>query len=679
MKVLNFPLIKITAAFVLGLLVGFYFGINNSYIVFGILLALLLLLFFTYYQTQKAFSTSTYFGIAVVLFSFWAGVTNHFVHQENFRQSHFLHLDNIFLKPQNAEVTVKEKLKSSLYNDRFVVVVAKASGRACTGKLLLNIRKTAGNKKIEVGRKLLINGKIYPHKPANNPDQFDYGKYLSNKYIYAQMYVGIDEIKTEGTIEKSILSYASNFRNTIIHNLEKSNFSKEELNIVIALILGQQQDISKEVLQDYQFAGAVHVLSVSGLHVGFILLFINALLFWLSGNNIGNGIRFVTILVFLWAFAVIAGLSPSVVRSVTMFTFVAAGMFLKRKTNIYQTLTVSILLILMVSPSFLFDVGFQLSYLALFFILWLEPLLAGLWEPKNKVINYFWKILTVSFAAQIGALPISVYYFHQFPGLFFLTNLLVLPALGCIMALGVIVMGMAAFDYVPKAPIVLLEWCIRVLNGVIKWIASFEQFIIKDIPLNFILLITSYLAIVSSIIWFKKPSYKRLIFVLSAIIILQISYFGTRYYNQNQQEWIVLQAKKESLFMLRNGEKVTLYSKDSILKNNKQYRAVQSYLTTNFSTVTKTEPLKNVHYFKNNKILIIDSLGITPAYFKPDIIVVVQSPKVNFDRMLQDYNPKLIIADGSNYKSYVALWERSCEKYKIPFHATAEKGFYKVE
>jgi competence protein ComEC len=259
------------------------------------------------------------------------------------------------------------------------------------------------------------------------------------------MYVGSSDVKISTKIDKSIWYYSAKLRDRIVENLRKSNFNSEELNVVVALILGQQQDISPEILHDYQFAGAVHILSVSGLHVGYLLLFINFLLLPFPKSKIGNLARFFIIFFSLGGFAIIAGLSPSVVRSVTMFSFVAGGMCLKRETNIFHTLLVSLLLILIVSPSFLFDVGFQLSYVSLFFIVWLQPLFKQIWQPNNKIKGYFWDILTVSFAAQIGAFPLSIYYFHQFPGLFFLTNLVILPAIGLIMALGVFVMIIAIF------------------------------------------------------------------------------------------------------------------------------------------------------------------------------------------------------------------------------------------
>jgi competence protein ComEC len=165
-------------------------------------------------------------------------------------------------------------------------------------------------------------------------------------------------------------------------------------------------------------------------------------------------------------------------------------------------------------------VGFQLSYIALFFI---THLLASIWNPRNKPLKYIWGILTVSFAAQI-TMPLSIYYFHQFPGLFFITNLAVIPLLSFIMTLGILVMVLASFNYVPLFLSKPLEWSIYYLNKIINSIASFENFIIRDIPLNTYLLLSSYLLIVASIIWFKKPNFNKLIIVLLAIIATSYVY-----------------------------------------------------------------------------------------------------------------------------------------------------------
>ena len=332
------------------------------------------------------------------------------------------------------------------------------------------------------------------------------------------------------------------------------------------------------------------------------------------------------------------------------------------------------LLILLFEPSFLFDVGFQLSYIALFFILWLQPLLAEIWKPKNKIVNYFWEILTVSFAAQIGAFPLSIYYFHQFPGLFFVTNLVVIPFISLIMGLGVLVMVLAAFDYVPMYLSKSLEWSIFILNKIINSIASIKQFIIQDIPFNWYLLISFYLLIISSIIWFKKPNFNKLLIAMFAVLILQITFFGTHWNIQKQEELVLFNSKKTTLISERKGENVTLYQNGKELKS----QAINSYVMGNFSEIKATKKLENLLFFKGNKILILDSVGVYPRNMQPDILVLTQSPKINLERLFQDLKPKIVVANTTNYKTYIQLWKATCLKKKIPFHATGEKGFYRL-
>ena len=677
MKILQFPLTRITIWFVFGILFSFYTSPNPNFIFISIGISFSLLVL-AYFLSKNDFIQKIYFGAFTYLLFFQIGIFTQIINTDSYQADNYIHQIKNETDEHSVEVVLREKLKSSVLNDRFIGVVKRIDNRESSGKILVNFHKIKGNSKLNIGSNFLIKGTVYRHKNPINPDQFDYGKYLTNKSILGQMYADSYQIKISKTTDKDIWYYSDFLRNKILNNLEKSNFSKDELHVVAALILGQQQDISPEILHDYQFAGAIHILSVSGLHVGFILLFITFLLKPLRKNKVGNTIRLVTIIVSLWGFAILAGLSPSVVRSVTMFSFVAVGMHLKRSTNIFHTLLVSVLLILLFQPSFLFDVGFQLSYVALFFIFWLQPLLENLWTPNNKIAIYFWEILTVSFAAQIGAFPLSIYYFHQFPGLFFVTNLIIIPFLSVIMALGVFVMVLAAFDYVPEIPAKILEYSIYILNKTINWVASFEQFIIKDIPFNWQILLSLYLLIVAVIIWFKKPTFHKLAFALTALLLFQTTFIVTRWNNQNQEEWIVFNIKKNTLITERTGEKVVAFCNDSIQKEIATNPTLKSYLIANFSSISNQKKIQNVFYFKDKKILILDSLGIYAKNINPDIIVITQSPKLNLERLLKTYKPKIIVADASNFKTYIKVWEATCRKEKIPYHATGEKGFYRL-
>ncbi|MFH6972141.1 ComEC/Rec2 family competence protein [Flavobacterium petrolei] len=677
MKVLHFPLARITIGFILGILFAFYLQPSISAVFIALISSLSIFILF-YFLSKSRSKLSLYFGVGTYFLSFIIGVSTQITHTDYFQKSNYIHNTSIFEQPHFISLTIREKMKSSPFSDRYLAIVNHIDQKEQTGRIILNIQNDSLHHALQVGNSLLIKGTLTKNKPPNNPNQFDYSKYLENKQIYAQLYADVDEIKIGSKIEKDIWYYSSKLRTRIIRNLEKNNFNKTELNVAIALIMGQQQDISPDIIRDYQYAGAVHILSVSGLHIGFILLFVTFILKPIPNTKRGSFIKLITILISLSMFGIIAGLAPSVVRSVTMFSFVAIGNHLRRSVNIYHTLLVSVLLILLFEPSFLFDVGFQLSYIALFFIIWLQPLLSSIWKPKYKVSKYIWDILTVSFAAQIGTLPLSIYYFHQFPGLFFITNLIIIPLLSIIMILGVLVMLLAAFNMIPIFLSQLLEWSIYYLNKIINAIASLEKFIIQDIPLHFYLLISSYLLLFTIIIWFKKPSFNRLSVILISIIILQLSYFRIQYKILNEEELIVFNSTKNTLITERKGENILVYANDSILKTVQKNSILKSYRIGNLSTLEQKKRLQNFMFFNGKKIFVLDSSGIYPKNIQPDIIILTQSAKINADRLFQEMKPKLVIVDASNFKNIQKLWKVSCKKQKIPFHATGEKGFYKL-
>ena len=675
MKVLQFPLTRITIGFVLGIIAAYSTKPEPKFVL-GLLFISASAFCIAYFSMLKKNKKALSFGISVYWLAFTIGITTQIIHTDSYQKSNYTNQKEIFEKPHLIAVTLREKLKNSELNDRYIAIVNRIDNVESSGKIILNIRKDSLNHPFEIGTRLRIKGSLYQNTAPKNPNQFDYSKYLENKQIYAQLYADKEEISISTIIDKNVWYYSARLRTKIIANLEKNNFCKDELNVAIALILGQQQEISPEIIRDYQYAGAVHILSVSGLHIGFILLFVSFLLKPFPNTRKGSFIKLIVILLSLWLFGILAGLAPSVVRSVTMFSFVAIGNHLRRTVNIYHTLLVSILLILLVQPSFLFDVGFQLSYIALFFIIWLQPLLACIWSPKNKIKKYIWNLLTVSFAAQIGTLPLSIYYFHQFPGLFFITNLVIIPFLTLIMVLGVLVMIMAAFDSCPYFLAKALEWSISFVDKIINVIASLEQFILRDLSFNMILLLSSYLLIITSVLWFKRPNFNRFILVLLALIFIQIAFINNKRQIETQEEWIVFNSKKNTLITERKGKNVILYANDSLLKTSKINNTITSYLVGNFSTLKTKKKLKNIAFFKGNKILIVDRLGVYPKQLNPDILLLTQSPKINLERLLQTCKPKTIIADASNFKTIQKLWKATCLKQKIPFHATAEKGFY---
>lgn len=246
------------------------------------------------------------------------------------------------------------------------------------------------------------------------------------------------------------------------------------------------------------------------------------------------------------------------------------------------------------------------------------------------------------------------------------------------MAIGVLLMILAYFDFVPLFLSKIVELSITFTNSYIKWIASIEAFVIKDIPLSFSLLIASYFIVFTSIIWFKKPNFTKMIIALVSVLIFQILFVTTNWQYEDKNELIVFNAKRSTIIGERMGKKVTLCTNDTLRENGFEKKMIQSYVTANFCEINKFKSITNTIYFNNNKILIIDKSSIYNNTMNPDIIILRDSPKVNLERLLSYIKPKIIIADASNYKSYITAWKLTCTKEKIPFHSTYEKGFYKL-
>jgi len=671
MNPFKFPLVRVAMCFVIGLLLGFYFKPN---IQFGFLVILCKFPMFllSYFLVEKKMLNPLFFGISTLFFSVGIGVFTQILHDDLQSEKHYFH--HISNKEQHINLTLSSKLKPNSYNYRYYARVNSIDNQESKGKILLNISKDFYPKEPEIGNTFSLYSKIIPNVILKNPNQFDYGKYLEKQKIYAQIYT--DSVTTQQLeTQKTIFYYTHKIRTKIIDNLRKSEFSSEELAVFHALILGQKQDISPEILQAYQYAGAIHILSVSGLHVGYIYLFLNFVLLSFPNHKKGRVFKLFVLLCGLWGFALLTGMASAIVRAVTMFSFVLVGRFIGRNTNIIYTLLVSMLFILVCDSSFLFDVGFQLSYLALFFIVWGKPILDKFYTPKNKVTQYIWDVATVSFTAQIGVLPLSLYYFNQFPTLFIVTNMLVLLPLSFFMVYGVFVAVFAFFGitnfYISK----IMELGIRYINEVSIRIAQFENFVFTDISFNLFMLVAWYLFIFSFFIWLSRRKFTNLVLVLTSILIVQIVYIAKNFGLMNSQEFIVFNKIKNTLLAERKARKTTFFTDDFHWDDF----LIKDYKIGSFSKIIKTDSLSNFYYFNQKKIMIIDDQVVYNQHLSSDIVVLIGSPKINLERFLQNSHPEIVIADASNYKSYIELWRKTCQKKGIRFHSTYENGFYRVE
>ncbi|MDA9253888.1 ComEC family competence protein [Flavobacteriaceae bacterium] len=575
----------------------------------------------------------------------------------------------------NATLAIDKVLKPGNYHYKYIAEVLQIDHQKTTGRVLINIEKDSVASFFKIGDRILIKNKFVAIKESLNPHQFNYKNYLAKQGIHQQVYATKQELLLLDQTSTSFLEFIAAFRLKIQQSLQQYDFSEDELAIMNALLLGQRQDISKELTANYSKAGAIHILAVSGLHVGIILWMLSFVLKPLERYKKGKVIKLVLVLLFLWFFAVLAGMSASVTRAVTMFSAIAIGQFFNKRNAIEQSLIFSMFLLLLLKPLFLFDVGFQLSYLAVFGIIWVQPVFYQLWKPKYYIIDKGWQLITVSTAAQLGVLPISLFYFHQFPGLFFLSNLLIIPFLGVILVTGIIVLGLSYLTILPVFLVDIYSGIISILNRLVAFIARQEAFLFSDISFSFIKMFFSYLVIIACFQFFLKRNAKRCLFFLSSVLIFQFVFFYEKYHIEKNNEFIVFHKSRNSIVGIRTGSFLEVYNdmdslvtKQNLLKN---YKVGENILYQNY------QKLPNLLQLNKQIVLFIDTAGVYNLIdLHQPIVLLHQSPKINLERLINRLQPTIIIADGSNYKSYVRLWKATCLKLQIPFWSTNEQGAY---
>ncbi|MBR9844976.1 MAG: ComEC/Rec2 family competence protein [Algicola sp.] len=674
MKSLNFIIIKLTACLTSGISCTHFFKFS-LYHVFYLCIGLLAILFLANHIAKRQLRKTIWFGLIAYASMFALGALTYTTHNQKNAPQHYTNKEHLFPTGSNdITCVIKERMKPTKYYEKYSVQLRKVNEQIVQGRVLLNIKKTDSSKIYHVDDVLFIHSEFQDVRNPRNPNQFNYKDYLEKQYIYHQLFTDPDLIFEISSKRSTVYGYADALRQQINEKLNGFNFKSDELAVINALILGQRQDMDRNMYNDYANAGAIHILAVSGLHVGIILMLLNFILKPLEHLKRGHVIKVISILFLLWSFAVIAGLSASVTRAVIMFSIIAIAMHLKRPTNIYNTLSISIFILLLIKPMFLFDIGFQMSYLAVFAIVSIQPLLYKLWPPKWKLVDYFWQITTVTFAAQLGVAPISLFYFHQFPGLFFVSNLAIIPFLGLILGFGILVIVLSLMNCLPELLATVFGSLISAMNQVVFWVSKQEAFLITDISFGAFHVIATYLVLLSLLFIFQKFNHRRTVYALLSIVIFQSVLIYTKRIN-NFEAFIIFHKSRHSILGKKANDKLTIWH-DLDSNTLKKDKMIHNYKVENFIKSVSYDSLSNIYKVHQKTLLVIDSISVYNVSFRADYILLRHSPRINLKRLIDSLQPELIIADGSNYKSYVQRWKRTCLMEKLPFHQTSEKGAF---
>lgn len=672
MQLINLTAFKVTFALAAGILISHFLAVPLV-LLHKLLSVSFILLVFAWFRSRKMLVQDLVFGSTALISLILLGMWVHQMHQPKNHSSHYTNQLQVD-EEQLLQLKIKSPLKPDLFNQKYIAEIHYAGHQKVSGKILLLVTKEIGQEHFQVGDVLLAYTRFQELPSPKNPYQFDYGAYLNKQGIYHQLQLRDSLLIQHFKGSPGLRGKAAVFRDNINKELINNGFEGDALALINALLLGQRQELSQQVYSDFAAAGAVHILAVSGLHVGIILLILKFVFKPLERLRKGKTIKVITIIICLWGFALIAGLSPSVLRAVTMFSLLAIALESGRTNIRFSSLLASAFILLLINPNLLFHVGFQMSYLAVFAILWIVPMFEKR-RPRYKVLSVPFDIITVTLAAQLGVGPLSVYYFNYFPGLFFVTNLVIIPFLGIILGSGILVIILSKISVYHPSITEAYTYILNKLLAFIQWVAGQDTFYFDEISLSVPQVLSLYLGIIAAVVMFQSFKVKTVLPVLFSILLIQATFIFEKIKTQNN-ELVIFHKSRNTIIGIKEANHLTVFSNlnDSLIDAE---RMLKNYKTKAHIHSIDIKPLPNAFQFGEKTIVIIDSLMLYPVSKKGvDVLLLRNSPRLHPERLLDSLNPKIIVADGSNYTTYVTLWRDAALKRKLPFYHTGKEGAF---
>ena len=673
------PFFRILLPFILGIIAYQYVELFRWSLIsiFSISLCLIIIAFAIRVPKQQ-FKFRWLFGSGIFFFMF---ALAYFLSTEHTKNDEFDHLHQNGIYSVELIAAPIEKAKSYLCKVEVTQYFDSVSANLAHGKAVLYFQKDSAASKLLFGDRLLIATEFSPPDKAQNPDGFNYAAYLKRQGVGATSYISADSWQLTGNNPAfSIQREADKCRKYLLNVYREFKIEGDEFAVLAALTLGFTDDLQPDLLKSYSATGAMHILSVSGMHVGVVYVVMAFLLSFLNKNQRTKVLKTILIAVFLWGYAFITGLSPAVIRATLMFSFVAIATCFERKSQIYNTIFMSILVMLLYNPNLLYDVGFQLSYSAVLSIIFFQPIVTKLYSPKNKLAKLSWDIFSVSIAAQLGTTPFTLYYFQQFPNYFLLTNLVAIPLSSVVIYLAMGLLMVSFIPYLSVAVAFLLKWSLWLLNFLIVWIQHLP-YSIAHISMDFRQMLVAFVAIfcISAYLFTKKFSF---LFVgLASLLVVCLFNLQTNYQTLTSKRMIVYSGQKNTHVNFINRNQNYIFTSDSVEteKIAKSFWQHQKLNTPNY--LNKNEWFSDGYaYFQGSRILILNSdllkFQTTSTPLELDYLIIGKGLKPKIEQLLESVHPRKIIVDKSISKWYTEKIREVCVTQKIKFYSVAENGAY---
>lgn len=683
----RFPLFKLLFPLMLGIIVAIHLEINipfHKLLLFGMLLLPLLIVSFYI----RKFRTRWLFGLVAAGLIFVLGFLSVKEQQQTI-------LSTARILPSEQATYLVEALENPVEKENSIKVtvnVLAAESLKMPGvKAILYFEKDSLlMQKVQYGNRLLVHTSWQrPQKPTN-PEQFDYRTYLERNGITHQAYVKASQMEImPGTGKSDLRAFVFGLRQVLLKKLKQHGFKDDEFSLAAAILLGKDDSMDPRLRSGFATAGAMHILCVSGLHVGVIFLILDQLLRFLNKRRRGPWVKAVILILMIWFYAAITGLEPSVLRASTMVTFVVIGKTIKRPTSVYNSLAASAFLLLIINPLIITQIGFQLSYLAVLSIVAFQPILYKLWLPSNKILDKMWAITTVSIAAQLGTFPLAVHYFHIFPVYFLITNLLVIPLSSFIIYSGFLFF---VLSFVPP-----LAWLTAKVLWALLWFLKQSVFTIEALPsasLDFLNLnpgqiILLYASLVLVFVWLKTANRRLLFGAIISLFLLSFSFVSEIPDRASQKRLLLYDAGKGLAVEVLDGYNHVVLMDSTVFFDEQfvNYNLKEFWIKQGLDPVKPiriNEPEIQTEYFayqdniiawKDQLIYILDNANIQINHSTN--YLVVHDQKASPGRCLGDELPDCIVLTEKVPPWKIDEWKSFADSNDVAFHQL-ENGYIEL-
>lgn len=517
-----------------------------------------------------------------------------------------------------------------------------------------------------------------------NPEGFDYKGYLARKGVFATTYIKSSDWINLNTTTNSINSIAKRVQNHILNILKSQGFEKDELALVSALTVGYKLMLDEEQKENYVIAGSTHILAVSGLHVAILFAFLSKLLSLLGKSRRINIFRALLIVLILWTFAFITGLSPSVTRATLMFSLISLGKVGRQQTSIYNIIFLSAFILLVYNPNYLFDLGFQLSYAAVIAIVTLEPVISPYLIKKLKIRKFFAELMAVSLAAQIGTAPICIHTFNCFPNYFLLTNIWIIPLVGIVVniALVLIILGLIGIPTFPVA--FLLNWLLKTMNFGVKCISNIPYALNTPLYIDetTVALAFAFIIVLTFAVHYHS---KKLLFLSTAIVFLALGHNHKQIIDdKNTEKLFVFHDRKVFNICTQNGLlSHIIYSKEDKMRLP-QYFINHAIGKHNMRAWYMNEEVKCNNLIKHHDFIITpksihavysSNIGTQSKDMTVTTLFIDREEPTSIYKLYENFKFKNLVIYRRPEK-HINYYQNFCDKEGIHLHKVYEDGAY---